>query len=279
MKEEHWVAAISAGMLSNGVECVPGVYQSRLSFRRVVRLINYTTPAAVLSTPTDSLKRAALEAQHEAKRRQTPRRIDFGCEIPFTQIPELVKQGYEALERQFRKGDSRILEHYQVARNCLDSCLGDPLCDLLLMLVLTLSSCSITPTIAPQAREFSVGAKKDPALFAANLTTRMLWFFRPQHFPWKDDHQPVLHVPEMTKKIEHKGVSNRLLRELAWVQVTGGNRDTPRNEELALQDVDKLLARRRELLKLRKDAAAFLRSIFRSHDPVWLDRCSRIVQG
>jgi len=102
-----------------------------------------------------------------------------------------------------------------VARNCLDSYLGDPLCDLLLILVLTLSSCSITPTIAPQAREFSVGAKKDPALFAANLTTRILWFFRPQHFPWKDDHQPVLHVPEMTKKIEHKGVSNRLLRELA----------------------------------------------------------------
>ena len=33
---------------------------------------------------------------------------------------KLVKQGFEALGRQFQKGDRRILEHYQVAQNyCL----------------------------------------------------------------------------------------------------------------------------------------------------------------
>jgi hypothetical protein len=278
MKEDHWVAAISAGMLSNEIECVPGVYQSRLSFRRVVRLVGYTMPAAVLSAPAGSLKRAAMEAQHKAKRQRTASWIDFGSAIPFIQIPGLVKQGFEALERQFQKGDRRVLEHYQVARNCLDSCLGDPLCDLMLMLVLTLASCSVTPTVAPQSRHFAVGAKKDPALFAANLVTRMLWFLRPQHFPWKEDHQLVLRVPEMTKKIEHKGVSNRLLRELEWVKVIHGNRDTPHNSEIQLQDVDKHLAMRKELLKLRKDAPAFIRLVFRSHDPIWLDRCSQIIR-
>src|ERR1700761_1027239 len=247
MKVDHWVAAIAAGMLSNEIECVPGVYQSRLSFRRIVRLIGHTIPAAILSAPAGSLKRAALEAQHAAKRQRTPGKIDFGCEIPFTQIPELVKQGFEALERQFQKGDRRILEPYQVARNCLDICLGDPLCDLMLMLVLTLASCSITPTVAPQTRHFDVGARKDPALFAANLVTRMLWYLRPEHFPWKEDHRLVLRVPEMTKKIEHKGVSNRLLRELGWVKVICGHRDTPRNAELELQDVEKHLILRKEL--------------------------------
>jgi hypothetical protein len=83
----------------------------------------------------------------------------------------------------------------------------------------------------------------------------------------------------MTKKIEHKGVSNRLLRELGWVKVVRGNRDTPRNDELELQDVDKHLTLRKELLKLRKDATAFIRLVFHSHDLIWLDRCSQIVQG
>jgi len=278
MNVDHWVAAISAGMLSNAIECVPGVYQSRLSVRRVIRLMGHTTPAVILSAPAGSLKRAAMEAQHEAKRQHTSRRIDFGCDLPFTHIPELVKQGFDALERKFQKGDCRILEHYQVARNCLDSCLGDPLCDLLLTLVLTLASCSVTPTVAPQTRHFQVGEKKDSALFAANLATRMLWFLRPRHFPWTEDHQLVLRVPEMTKKIEHKGVSNRLLRELGWVKVIRGHRDTPRNSELELQDVDQLLLFHKELLGLHKDAAAFIRRVFRSHDPVWLDRCSPIVQ-
>lgn len=91
MKVDHWVAAITAGMLSNKIECVPGIYQSRLSFRRVVRLIGHTVPGMILSAPAGSLKRAAMEAQHAAKRQKTPRKIDFGCEIPFTQIPELVK--------------------------------------------------------------------------------------------------------------------------------------------------------------------------------------------
>ena len=56
-----------------------------------------------------------------------------------------------------------------------------------------------------------------------------------------------------------------------------GHRDTPRNDEVELQDAEKLLARQRELLKQRQDAPAFLRLVFRSHDPIWLDRCSRII--
>lgn len=278
LKVDHWVAAISAAMLTCEIECVPGVYRSRLSFRQVVRLIGYVTPVNVLSAPLGSLKRAAMEAQHQAKRPRTVSRIDFGCAIPFTQIPELVKQGFEAQDAQFRNGDSKIREHYQVARNCVESCLGQPLCDLMLMLVLTMASCSVTPTVAPQTRHFDVGAKKDPALFAANLVTRMLWFLHPEQFPWKAGHQPVMCVPDMVKKIEHKGVSNRLLRELGWVKVIAGNRDTPRNSELQLQDSDQLVVMRKELLNLRKDAAGFVRKIFHDHNPIWLDRCSQIVQ-
>ena len=72
----------------------------------------------------------------------------------------------------------------------------------------------------------------------------------------------------MIKKIEYKGVSNRLLRELGWVKVIRRSRDTPRNEELALQDIDKLLALRKDLLKIRRDASTFISLIFHSYDPI-----------
>lgn len=278
MTEERWVEALSAAMLSNRIECVPGTYQTRLSHRRVVRLVGYTPPAVALAAPPGSLKRAALEANDRAKRPKLRRRIHFGCAIPFTQVPRLVEDGFRSQTKQFKKGDRRILEHYQVAHNCLKSCLGDPLCDLMLMLILTLASCSVTPTVAPGTRHFEVGQRKDPGTFAANMVVRMLWFLRPQHFPWGGDDPVVLPVPEMTQKIEHKGPNNRMLRELGWVKVVKGNRDSPRNSDLALQDLHELLAMGNELLSLRKDAVGFIRTVFHSHDTVWVDRCSPIVQ-
>ena len=78
--------------------------------------------------------------------------------------------------------------------------------------------------------------------------------------------------------VEHKGVSNRLLRELEWVQVVRGNRDSPRNSDLTLQSREKLLRRRRELISLRNDAFGFIRSVFRSYDNIWVERCSAIIK-
>ena len=44
----------------------------------------------------------------------------------------------------------------------------------MLILVLTLTLLSVTPIVVLKTQHFSVGAKKDPVLFAANLVTRML---------------------------------------------------------------------------------------------------------
>ena len=183
----------------------------------------------------------------------------------------------------FRTGNQGILEHYQTARQCLAECLGDPLCDLMLMIVLTLASSSVTPTVAPKAQAFSAGPKKDSSMFTASLVTRMLWSLRPEAFPWDTNNGTILRVADMTKKIgtlveeetsiangqlEHKGVSNRLLRELGWIKVVQGNRDSPRNSEIMLQDQAALLKRRRELMSLRSDADGFIGSIFRSCDRI-----------
>jgi hypothetical protein len=52
--------------------------------------------------------------------------------------------------------------------------LENTVCDVMLMLVLTIASFFATPTVLPKAQAFSAEPKKDSSMFAANLVTRML---------------------------------------------------------------------------------------------------------
>jgi hypothetical protein len=73
-------------------------------------------------------------------------------------------------------------------------------------------------------------------------------------------------------------VSNRILRELGWVEVVRGNRDSPRNSEVALRGVEDLLHLRGKFMSLRKNAAGFIRLVFHSHDSIWVERCVEIIR-
>jgi hypothetical protein len=169
---EQWIGAISAAMLESCVEAIPGASRGKLTSRVVIRLVGMAPSKALLATRPGTLKRATVEANENGKRPQVQKRIDFGCKIPFTRIPRLVDEGLRAQDKQFEKRDGRIREHYCMVRHCLDACLGDPLCDLILMYTLTLASCSVTPTVVDEG--FDVGKRKDDKVFAANLVTRML---------------------------------------------------------------------------------------------------------
>ncbi|KAH7109222.1 hypothetical protein EDB81DRAFT_930064 [Dactylonectria macrodidyma] len=215
----QWVSGIAAAMVSTKIEWVPGSHRRRLTHQQVVQLVGAATPATVLAARPNSLKRRALEAEArmaaepvDGKRARIRQRIDLGYEIPFKQVPDIVHRGFNELKRLFAKGDQRVLSHYCVAYCCLAGCLGDPLCDLMLILTLTITASSATPEVQPNTKVFSVATKRrDPALLAANMVMRMLWFLRPKEFPWEKDDGQVLRVTEMIKKIEHKGVNNRLL--------------------------------------------------------------------
>lgn len=206
--KDQWVGALAAALELNRIECAPGSNRSIITCRRVVKLSGQMPSSAVVAwARPGSLKRAAIEAEIRANQPAKQMRIDFGCSVPFKSIPLVVKEGFEAQARILRKGDSRVMEHYQVVQNCLVECLGDPLCDLLLMIVLTMASSSVTPEVAPKCKGFGVAAKrKTPGTLAVALVTRMLWFLRPDKFPWNKDSAGVLCVSEMTKKIgeDHK---------------------------------------------------------------------------
>lgn len=209
--KDQWIDGLAAAMHSSGVEWVPGRHRQRLTHRRIVRLTGSVLSTEVLTARAGSSKRLALEADflQDGPIRKRPRkqRIDFGCTIPFEDVPPLIQAGFKRLKKLFEKShdDHKILEHYQQAYNTLQDILGTKMCDLMLMLVLTLSSSSVTPQVAPKERCFSGAPKekqKEQSLLAANMVTRMLWFLQPNNFPWgAEDHGTILRISEMTKKI------------------------------------------------------------------------------
>jgi hypothetical protein len=195
-------------MASTGIEWAPGSHRSRLTSRRIIRLAGAAKPRLFVAARPGSLKRKALEAEYrmelEGQQPKRPRRqvIDLGCGIPIETIPKVIQSGFASLDKIFKSGNQGVLNHYQTARNCLVKCLGDPLCDLMLMLVLTVAASSVTPQVRAGERAFSAAPKrKDPDMLAATLVTRMLWYLRPEEFPWEKDERGVLCVKEMTKKI------------------------------------------------------------------------------
>ena len=72
----------------------------------------------------------------------------------------------------------------------------------MLMLALTIASSTVTPFVAVGKDVISEAPKqKNRPMLAVSMVTRMLWFLRPEAFPWEKDLKGVLRVSEMTKKI------------------------------------------------------------------------------
>ena len=286
VSEDSWQSGLRAALEESHIECMPGSHRSLLSARRVVRLVgNRQPPSRVLMAQHGSLKRDAMEAELRVLQLRQPQPlrqvIDFGEAIPFKRIPKLVNDGFASLLKPSKVRVGEVVAHYERARNCLLDCLGEPLCDLLLMLAVTYGSSSETPAVEERGKGFTAGKRKDQEQFAACLVTRMLWFLRPDSFPWKVDDGQVLRVSKMTEKIEHKGVNNRFLCEAGWV-VTSVARPSPRNSEIGLQDEGKLQEYYKELLKLRKQPDQFIALVYRvgkdEDKELWVARSSTIIR-
>ncbi|KAL3290699.1 hypothetical protein RB213_004881 [Colletotrichum asianum] len=209
---EIWVAVVMGCFLAAGIEWVPDSVRGRLTSRSVVRLGGQATVQPAPFSPPGSLRRAAREAEikHErtvkdrVQRQECQPQIDFGCPLPFTNIPSLILASFNQTKATFLgKGDAKVLDHYQIAMNCLAEKIDDPLCHLMLMITLTICASSETPEVAQGSRTFSAAAKrKDPGQLALVMVTRMMWFLYPTSFPWaKNSGGMAYDVMEMTKKI------------------------------------------------------------------------------
>ncbi|KAH6955968.1 hypothetical protein BKA56DRAFT_624828 [Ilyonectria sp. MPI-CAGE-AT-0026] len=100
--------------------------------------------------------------------------IDFGCSIPFTEVPPCIARGMELTYDLYVSSHAKVLAHYENARNCLEKALGDPLCNLLLIIVSTFTSSTASPTLPRNKDNLEPGPRRNRHLLAVTLMTKML---------------------------------------------------------------------------------------------------------
>lgn len=209
----EWGPIMTSCFLASGVEWVPGAVKGRLTAAVAIKLQGTANAAPKLAGRPGSLLRVAEEARRRneikmeflaSQQRRKIGLIDFDCAIPFVKVPDLICQGYAQAKHIFAdKGDQKVMEYYQIAFTCLLNHLGDPACELMMLLVLTVCASSETPHADPTTKQFTVAPKrKDPAQLALVMVTKMMWQFFPSKFTWTKDPNKAAHdVPEITKKI------------------------------------------------------------------------------
>ncbi|KAG6310369.1 hypothetical protein E4U22_003315 [Claviceps purpurea] len=281
-----WAPIVNERMRVLGIEWVPGNAGGRIVSTAIVKLKNdiYATPRIPVAEPGTFHHEAEeteilhnLNLQRELAAQNEVSVIDFGCEFPFREIPHLIQQGYD----ETLTTNNRIKAHYSVTMCSLSGHIDHPFCQLMLMLILTICASTETPQVLPQSQKFSASTDnghRDKAQLALVMATRMLWFLFPNEFSWTEDPWVIaLSVKEMTKKIEHKGTNNRILRQLGWV-TSRGSRDTPRNTDMTIESDVILMQRKIDLVEAMSRPADFIAMVFMTQDETWLHRCQSIIR-
>ncbi|KAM5529604.1 hypothetical protein FOXYSP1_17448 [Fusarium oxysporum f. sp. phaseoli] len=194
----------------------------------------------------------------------------------------MIQERFGKLENDYTKTDPMAVRHLNQAYNCLIDCLGDPLCDMMLLLALTFGACTVTPHIDERGSEFYPARKrKESDILAATMVIRMLWFMRKEAFLWEDTDERVLSVARMTEETENRAFNNHGLLKFGWVEYktnTGNRRRTPQTTELQLRSMEELYEDCKCLISAMKNAERFISLVFGSDDEVWVALCYSIIR-
>ncbi|KAG6108615.1 hypothetical protein E4U13_006377 [Claviceps humidiphila] len=284
VSRDDWIDGLACAISSAGIQWVPGQYKGRLTSMEVLELVGPPKNRKILTAPRDSLKRKAAEAEEQWSREnqqpRDPRRqiIHFGCAYPFTAVPKLILDGFAAHQKVHRLKTPRVANHYEAALSCLLRWVGQDGCNLMLMLVLTLAASSKTPKFDFEKRQFEAAPmERNREQFAATLVMRMLWFVFPSDFSEIEGVNGRVSIKEMMKKTGYYYTNNWMLVGLDWVSATTGRPNLP-NSDCIMFSVEQLKSRRETLEGLRQsDPNGFIAEVFRSHEPVWVERCASII--
>jgi hypothetical protein len=87
--------------------------------------------------------------------------INFRSSIPFTEIPSCIERGIELTRDLYTTSRLKVLAYYENTRDCLKQDLGDSLCNLLLIIILTFTLFTVAPALLPYKTSFKAGPKRD----------------------------------------------------------------------------------------------------------------------
>ncbi|KAL7917668.1 hypothetical protein ACQKWADRAFT_317160 [Trichoderma austrokoningii] len=303
----QWRYHIGSALRRNRVEWVLGSSRGTITVTMAQRVLPSMEKSSLAGWAMDlypgTLKRKAVESEiaREGKRRNARQScIDFGCKFPLSGgLPAELERGFKQLlenSGHMKAPHAGLTNHYKKAHRLLEELQGRPEVELLCMLALTVGMTSdMVVYNVPRGRGgnevvgFAIADKKVKqkrgGTRAALLAIRMLWFLEPDQFVWnkaqglerKVEEATMYSTQHVREATDQYKITNNMLATLGWID-SRGNQLNARSDMLRIASQETLRARLRLLRSLMSRPADFVREVFESDDPKWVDQCRAIIK-
>ncbi|EHK18464.1 uncharacterized protein TRIVIDRAFT_225772 [Trichoderma virens Gv29-8] len=294
--EEQWRDYIGSALKENHIDWILGRSNSYLTATIAQRVVsNEETQERIISM-------SSIAHSHKNKWfKDRGECIDFGCKFPLKSgLPADVVRGFAQLQENTNFGRSPnkpgLINHYKKALNLLEEFQAEPHVELLCILALTIGMTSdMTIYTVPkkgvkdEVAGFAIASKsvkhKRGGTRVALLALRMLWYLMPDKFVWKKAKGEDLKIEEETiystqsvrEATDQYMITNNMVAALGWFDYRKNNTYTI-STELKIARKEVLDARLEELRSLMPKPTDFIRAVFQSDDPKWVDQCKAIIK-
>ncbi|PTB53284.1 hypothetical protein M431DRAFT_521452 [Trichoderma harzianum CBS 226.95] len=295
---EQWRNHIGSALKENQIDWVMGIHSSFLTAKIAQRIVSNE------ESQQRTIAMSSLTHTREITRfKDKGEGINFGCKFPLKNgLPDGLVQGFKKLQENTNSCNSLpnpgLINHYKKAFSLLEELQSEPQVELLCILALTVGmTLDMTIYIVPKK-----DAKDEVARFAiasssvkpkrggarvALLALRMLWYLMPEEFAWEKAKGYGLKVEEETEystqrvreATDQYMITNSMLAALGWLdcpkdQVNGSSK----SKHMRIASKEALDARLEQLRSLMPKPTDFVREVFQSDDPKWVDQCKAIIK-
>ncbi|KAL6821665.1 hypothetical protein J3E69DRAFT_382176 [Trichoderma sp. SZMC 28015] len=275
---EQWRNHIESALKENQIDWVLGIHSSFLTAKIAQRIIsNEESQQRIIAMSSLTHTREVTRFKDKGEG------INFGCKFPLKNgLPDGLVQGFKKLQENTKSCNSLpnpgLINHYKKAFSLLEEFQSEPHIELLCILALTVGMTQdMTIYIVPKK-----DAKDEVARFAlasssvkpkrggarvALLALRMLWYLMPEEFVWEKAKGYALEIEEETM------YSIQRVRE-----ATDQTKRWSKYKNMRRASKEALDARLEQLRSLMPKPTDFVREVFQSDDPKWVDQCKAIIK-
>ncbi|KAL7931865.1 hypothetical protein V8C35DRAFT_308762 [Trichoderma chlorosporum] len=292
--EKKWRAYIGSALKENHIGWVLGASHSHLTAMIAQRVVsNEESQERIVAMSSIVHPREFIWFKDRGEC------INFGCEFPLKEgLPNEIVRGFAQLQDNLTFGSPKpgLINHYKKALRLLEEFQSEPHIELLCMLSLTVGMTSdMTVYIVPQkdakdevARFAIANSSQKPkrgGTRAALLALRMLWYLMPDKFVWKKaygedlemEEKTVYSIQYMRRVTEQYMITNHMIAALGWLDRRKGSVYAT-SADLKIAPKETLDARLQQLRSLMSKPTDFVRAVFQSDDPKWVDQCKAIIK-
>ncbi|KAL6695721.1 hypothetical protein J3F84DRAFT_408744 [Trichoderma pleuroticola] len=286
--KEQWRNYIGSALKENQIDWVLGVSKSYLTAMITQEIVsNEESQERIIAM-------SSLAHTHKiTSSKDRGYHIDFGCNFPLKNgLPAGVVEGFKRLQENSNSNSGSwgppkpgLINHYNKALSLLEEFQSEPCVELLCILALTVGmTLDMTIYIVPkrdakdEVAKFAIASSsvkpKRGGTHVALLALRMLWYLMPEEFVWEKAKGEKLEIEEetmySTQRVREATGWLNCPKDQAWGRY--------KSKDVRIASEEATDARLEQLRSLMPKPTDFVREVFQSDDPKWLDQCKAIIK-